>query len=91
MASYGAIAARLNVSEQELERESMRAYLQHHLREVQADIVHICNKYGVHSAEEMEARYQEGTLPEAGTWEDFFRLDHLEANRNEFLSLLREL
>ncbi len=72
MASYGAIAARLNISERELERESMRAYLQHRLRKVQADIVHLCNKYGVRSAEEMEARYREGTLPEAGTWEDFF-------------------
>jgi len=91
MASYGVIAARLNISERELERESMRVYLRHRLHEVQADIIHLCNKHGVRSAEEMEARYREGALPEAGTWEDFFRLDHLEANRDEFLSLLQEL
>ncbi len=53
--------------------------------------MHLCNEYGVQSAEEMEARYREGTLPEAGTWEDFFRLDHLEARRDELLSLLQEL
>jgi len=58
---------------------------------VQADIVSLCHKYGVADAAEMETRYREGTLPEAGTWEDFFRLDHLEARRNELLSLLQEL
>jgi len=91
MASYGILAARLNMSERELERESLHVYLQHRLREVQADIVHLCNKYGVQSSEGMEARYQEGTLPEAGTWEDFFRLDHLEARRDELIGLLEEL
>jgi len=79
------------MSEQELERESLRVYLQQRLREVQADIVHLCNKYGVRSAEGMEALYRNGTLPEAGTWEDFFRLDHLEARRDELLGLLGEL
>lgn len=91
MASYGVLAARLNISEQELERESLRVYLQQCLREVRADIVHLGNKYGVQSAAEMEVRYRDGTLPEAGTWEDFFRLDHLEAKRDELLSLLQEL
>ncbi len=91
MAGYGTLAAKLNMSAQELERESLRVYLQHRRREVQADIVHLCNKYGVQNAEEMEARYREGALPEAGTWEDFFRLDHLEARRDELLSLLQEL
>jgi hypothetical protein len=91
MASYGTLAARLNMSEQELEHESLQVYLQHRLRNVQADIVRLCNKYGVRNAAEMEARYRESTLPEAGTWEDFFRLDHLEARRDELLSLLQEL
>ena len=91
MVSYGALAARLKMSKQELERESLRVYLQHRLREVQADIVNLCHKYGVRDAAEKEARYREGTLPEAGTWEDFFRLDHLEAKRGELLNLLREL
>ena len=91
MASYGVLAARLNISERELERESLRVYLQQRLREVRADIVHLGNKYGVQSAAEMEVRYRDGTLPEAGTWEDFFRLDHLEAKRDELLGLLQEL
>lgn len=91
MASYGALATRLKMSERDLQHESLRVYLQYRLREVQADIVNLCRKYGVRDAAEMEARYREGTLPEAGTWEDFFRLDHLEARRDELLSLLREL
>jgi hypothetical protein len=91
MVSYGTLAARLNMSEQELERESLRPYLQYQLREVRADIAQLCNKYGVQSAADMETRYREDTLPEAETWEDFFRLDHLEARRDELLSLLQEL
>ncbi|MBC8449150.1 MAG: hypothetical protein H8D78_15500 [Chloroflexi bacterium] len=90
MASYASLATRLKMSKQELERESLRVYLQYRLREVQADIVNLCRKYGVRDAAEMEARYREGTLPEAGTWEDFFQLDHLEARRDELLSLLGE-
>ena len=53
--------------------------------------MNLCRKYGVRDAAEMEACYRESTLPEAGTWEDFFRLDHLEAGRDELLNLLREL
>lgn len=91
MAGYATLAARLNMSEQELERESLRAYLQQRLREVRAEIVKLCNEYGVQSAAEMEARYRDGTLPEAGTWEDYFRLDHLEAKRDELVGMLNEL
>mgnify|MGYP001068755632 CR=1 FL=1 len=91
MAGFATLAARLNMSEQELERESLRVYLQQRLREAQAEIVSLCSKYGVQSAAEMEARYRDGTLPEAGTWEDFFRLDHLEARRDELASMLKEL
>lgn len=91
MAGYATLAARLNMSEQELERESLRAYLQQRLHEVRAEIVKRCNEYRVQSAEEMEARYRDGTLLEAGTWEDYFRLDHLEARRDELVGMLNEL
>ena len=91
MASYATLATRLNMSEQELERESLRVYLQQRLREVQAEIVKLCNEYDVQSAAEMEMRYRDGALPEAGTWEDFFRLDHLEARRDELVGMLKEL
>ncbi len=91
MAGYATFAARLNMSERELERESLRVYLQQRLREVQAEIVKLCNEYGVQSAADMEARYRDGTLPEAGTWEDYFRLDHLEAKRDELAGMLKDL
>lgn len=30
---------------------------------------------------EFEERYKKGEMVEEGTWKDFFRLDHLEAER----------
>ena len=33
------------------------------------------------SIEEFEDRYKKGEIEEEGTWEDFFKLDHLEAEK----------
>ena len=38
-------------------------------------------KYGISSIEEFEDLYKKGEIEEEGTWEEFFRLDHLEAEK----------
>ena len=91
MTSYTELASRLEMSQQELEAESLRVYLQYRLREIQADILSLCRRYGVQGAEDMERRYQAGALAEEGTWEDFFRLDHLQSQRDDLVALLEDL
>jgi hypothetical protein len=51
------------------------------LRRCESEIFNIAKKYGISSIEEFEERYRKGEIEEEGTWEDFFRLDHLEAER----------
>jgi hypothetical protein len=71
--------------------EGLQALLERQLRELKAEILQIVGKYGISSTEEMEDRYREGTLDEAGTWQDFQRLDHLEYKRDRLNELLQEL
>ena len=66
------------------------AYLKSSLREVNADIIVLCNRYGVVSARDMEEKYKRGELEEEGTWRDFFRLSHLEERREILETLLEE-
>lgn len=89
--SLSALALRLHLTPEELERKSLRAYLQQELHEVQTEILRLCARYSVSDSAEMTARYQSGDLQEDGTWEDFFRLDHLEARRKELNRMLDDL
>ena len=72
-------------------KQGLRSVLERQLREVKAEIFAISGRYGVSSVEEMEARYQDGTLEEVNSWRDLQRLDHLEHKRDRLLQLLEEL
>ena len=85
------VAQELHISEDDLLKQGVRALLERQLREVKARIFEITGRYGVSSAEEMEARYREGTLEEADSWQDFQRLDHLEYKRDRLLQLIETL
>ena len=87
-ATLSAVAQELHVSEDDLLRQGLRAFLERQLREVKAQIFEITGRYGVSSVEEMEARYRKGTLEEADSWRDLQRLDHLEYKRDRLLQLL---
>jgi len=65
-------------------------YLKSSLREVNAEIIELCNRYGVVSARDMEEKYKRGELEEEGTWRDFFRLSHLEERKEILETLLEE-
>jgi len=82
------VARELKVSEEELLKQGLRSLLEKQLREVKAEIFAISGRYGVSSAEEMEARYRDATLEEADSWRDLQRLDHLEYKQDRLLQLL---
>ena len=65
-------------------------YLKSKLREVNAEIIEVCNKYHVASAKAMEEKYERGELEEDGSWRDFFRLSHLEERKVVLERLLEE-
>ena len=71
----------LNMGKENLEKESLKTYLHVKLRRCESEIFNIAKKYGILSIEEFEDRYKKGEIEEEGTWEDFFKLDHLEAEK----------
>ena len=85
------VADELQLSESELLNQSVRLFLQYRLRQVKAESFEVYSRYGVSSVEEMEARYEDGTLEEAGSWQDLQRLDHLEYEQDRFQQLEREM
>ncbi len=78
----------LKIDKEKLEKESIRTYLHIKLRRCEAEIFNIAKKYGVSSVEEFENLYKRGELEEEGTWEDFFKLDHLEAEKDSLKKAL---
>ncbi|MEE9145884.1 MAG: hypothetical protein V3U27_00600 [Candidatus Tectomicrobia bacterium] len=85
------VAKELRMAEDDLLRQGLRSFLKHQLRVVKAEIFTLSGRYGVSSVEEMEARYRDGTLEEADSWQDLQRLDHLEYKRDGLLKLCESL
>lgn len=86
--AIGLVAKELQITEQDVLRQGLRALLETELRTVKAQIFEIAGLYGVSFAKDLETRYREGTLEEADSWRDLQRLDHLEYKRDRLLSLL---
>lgn len=85
------VARELHLSEEDLVKQGVRSVLERQLREIKTEIFAIHGRYNVSSVEEMEARYQDGSLEEADSWRDFQRLDHLEHKRDRLLKLLGDV
>lgn len=89
--AFNTIAHKLQIPADELLRLSLYRFLESQLRLLNTQIFEICGRYGVSNVEEMDSRYQEGTLEEKDSWRDLQRLDHLEYKRDELLKLFESL
>lgn len=84
-------ATRLNVVPEKLERESLRAYLERNLRLVESELYMLAQRYGVQTVEELDKAIQSGRFHEKDTFEEFFRFDYLENERQTLRELLEQL
>lgn len=69
----------LNLDMDALEREAVRVYLHQQLRQRQAELFRVGQKYGIKTADDLENLFKKDRVEEKNGWEDYFRLDHLEA------------
>lgn len=88
---YETIALKLQLSPKELERESLRLFLQNRLWLVETQLFSLAQKYGVRTVTELDRRIQEGQIHEAEAFEDYFEFDHFEAERTNLLDTLSSL
>ena len=88
---FRTVAQGLRLSTDDLITQSVRLLLKSRIRQVRAEIFRVHSQYGVKSVEEMSARYEDGTLEEADSWQDLQRLDHLEYEHDHLVGLLEGL
>ena len=81
----------LGLNETELINKSLHEFLEYEIASCDAEIIKLKTKYNVKSAKDMEAQYRRGELDEENSWEDFFKLDHLETKRRKLSDPLKEL
>jgi hypothetical protein len=86
-----AIARKLGIEPKDLERESLQAYLEVRRRQVEAELFQLATKHGVRTVQEFDAAVKQGRIRETEGFEDFFSLDHLEAERDKILEALNSL
>ncbi len=73
------VAEILNIPERDIERESLKTFLEAKLKKLLIEQLQLTRKYGVKNVDEMENFYIEQKLSEKESWEDYFELSHIEA------------
>lgn len=87
----GTVAQEFQLSESDLVRQGVRAFVERQLLQVNAQVLEIAGRYRVSSVAEMDAQYQAGALAESESWRDYQRLDHLEFERDRLRELFEAL
>jgi len=85
------VSKTLGISEDELVKKGVKAYLEMELRKVKAEIYGVFSKYKVGSFKELDEKISSGELSETETFEDFTKLDYLESKREKIEKLLSGL
>lgn len=87
----GVIAREFAISEEELLRKSLRAFLLQQLHVLEAERKARCAKFGVASLEEMDQLLFEGKVSEEDILEDFQEVDYLIDRAEKIKAMLREV
>ena len=86
-----AVARRVGVPAERLEREAVREWLERRLALVEAEIAEVRRRYGVESVEELERLVREGKVPEHPGWEDLITLERLVEERRRLREALESV
>ena len=86
------IAKKLNIQEEELQKESIRTFLEKELLNLKTELFSIAIKYNLKDVKLFEKAVKKGKIHEnSQTREDFFRWDYLEKRIKDFKKLLNVL
>ena len=90
--SITAIAKMFDLKVGELQREGVRHFLEKKLLEIKSELLGLANKYGIKSVQEFEDLARKGKIREnAGSRDDFFKIDYLQAQEERIKKALRSL
>ena len=91
MQIFQEIAKALNINQESLERDSLKAFLEKELRDTEADIYRIAAKHGIKSILELDERLKRGEVTEEEISDDFMELDYLESKKDDFLRAIERV
>lgn len=87
--SLANIAKMFDLPVSELQRESIRSFLEKKLLETKSELFAFANKYGIKSVEEFENLAKKGKIRESEvSRNDFFRIDYLQARQEHIKKAL---
>ncbi len=82
------VAKELNIQDKELEKRSLKSFLERELLVLKTEFLILAFKYNLGNVDEFEKAVKKGKIRETeDTREDFFKLDYLE-NRTELVENL---
>jgi len=85
------IAKDLHMEPEELMKEGLKVFLKQKLKMVEADLFLLAKKYGVDDVFEFDKRVKEGKFHEEDSFEDYFKFDNLEAERDLLLEYMSKI
>jgi hypothetical protein len=91
MSAVRQIAQEFALSEEELVRQSLHAFLLDKVQLLESERRFRCAKFGVNSLEEMDELIRNGSVEEEDILEDFQNVDYLTTEIERIQGLLREL
>ena len=91
MTAIDAIAKEFHMKPKELLKASLRTYLEQRLSGIEADLFLIAKKYGVKDIFQLDEMVKSGLVTEEKSYDDYFALDNLDAEREKIRNFLSKL
>ena len=91
MVALKELAKDLRMKPDELMKESLKVFLGHKLKVIESELFLLAKKYGVRSVLEFDTMVKEGRFHEENAFEDYFKFDNLEAERDLILEHLEKI
>lgn len=85
------LAKDLGMEPDDLMRESLEVFLRGKLKIIESELFLLAKKYGVSSVLELDKMVKEGRFHEEDAFEDYFKFDNLEAERDLILEHLEKI
>jgi hypothetical protein len=91
MVTLEELAKNLHMKPDDLLRESLEVFLRRKLRVIESELFLLAKKYGVSNILEFDQRVKEGKFHENDIFDDYFKFDNLEAERDLILEHLERI
>ena len=85
------LARDLHMKPEELMKESIETFLKRKLRIIETELFLLTKKYGVSDVFDFDRMVKEGRLHEEDAFEDYFKFDNLEADRDLIIDYLKKI